>query len=393
MTASSQLTIVGGGQLGMFLCQAAGRLGISAQIVTSDGTAPATGIADSSIVSDYDAAGLAKRIAEFADVVTFEFEAVPEALLAELESCEQAGDFVVRPAINTLRLLKNKATQKTWLAEQGFPTMPFSVEEAPAERYADLVAQFGLPLVQKAQTGGYDGYGVQVLAQDAKPEDMWPIPSIIEHYLEKPVELGVVVARSVTGDMQVYPPVRMAFDHDRNILDAVVQPTGLSAAIDQQATDLARSVIERLEGVGVFAVELFLDDSRDETDQLLINEISPRVHNSGHVTLDSDKVSQFEQHVRAVCGLPLGEPAARPPAAVMRNLLYSDRMAALVEHADGPLTVRHNGSSLYWYGKQEGRDGRKMGHTTILTDNIEQSADAAEQVLEVAIRQVSEKVA
>ena len=250
MTASKQLTIVGGGQLGMFLCQAAQRLDIRSQVVTSDETAPATGMADSNIVSDYSAAGLARRIAEYADVVTFEFEDVPDALLAELESLEQAGEFVVWPAVATLRLLKNKARQKTWLAEQGIPTLPFSVEEAPAGKYAELVERFGLPLVQKAQTGGYDGYGVQVLPEDASPEDLWPVPSVIEQYLEQPTELGVVVARSASGEMRAYPPVRMAFDHGLNILDAVVQPTGLSPAIDKQATELATRVIDLLGGVG-----------------------------------------------------------------------------------------------------------------------------------------------
>lgn len=389
MNASPQLAIIGAGQLGLYLCQAAKPLGIRTRVVTSDSTAPATSIADDVIVSDYDAAGLAQRIVEDTDVVTFEFEDVPDALLDELESLQQSGSFVVNPCIDTLRLIKNKAVQKTWLEEQGFPTQPFVIEESPVENFAELVRQFGLPLVQKAQTGGYDGYGVQVLGADSGVEDMWPVPSLIEQYLERPTEIGVVVARSASGEMQSYPPVRMAFDHDLNILDAVVQPTGLTAAIDQQASDLARQVVERLNGVGIFAVEMFVDEGRDEDDQLLVNEIAPRVHNSGHVTLDSDKVSQFEQHVRAVCGLPLGEPSATPTAAVMRNLLYSDRMVGLVEHADGPLTVSKDGASLYWYGKQEGREGRKMGHTNILTDSVEQSAVAAEKILEVALEQVS----
>jgi len=389
MTASSQLTIIGGGQLGLYLCQAAQPLGIRTQVVSADSTAPAMGIADSTIVSDYDVPGLAQQIAEHADVVTFEFEDVSDVLLDELEALEQAGEFIIRPSIDTLRLIKNKASQKTWLAEQNFPTQPFVIEESPVENFAELVRQFGLPLVQKAQTGGYDGYGVQVLAAGSEAKDMWPVPSLIEQYLERPVELGVVVARSVAGEIVSYPPVRMAFDHDRNILDAVVQPTGLSASIDKQATELARQVVERLEGVGIFAVELFLDEGREKNDQLLVNEIAPRVHNSGHITLDSDKVSQFEQHVRAVCALPLTEPDTSPPAAVMRNLLYSDRMAQLVEHAKGPLKVSQDGVSLYWYGKQEGRDGRKMGHTNILTDSVEQSAEAAEKILNIAVEQVS----
>jgi len=385
MTASTTLTIIGAGQLGLYLCQAARELGIATQVISSDPAAPAIEVADSSIVAEYDAVGLAQQIAEFADVVTFEFEAVPEPLLAELEKLADEGQIVVRPSINTLRLIKNKATQKTWLAEQGIPTLSFRIEDQPVKLFDELVKEFGLPLVQKAQTGGYDGYGVQVLGQNATQQDMWPVPSMIEQYLDQPIELGVVVARSAAGEMQAYPPVRMAFDHERNILDALVQPTGLPAEIVEQAVALAKQVVDCLDDVGVFAVELFVA----EGGQLLVNEIAPRVHNSGHVTLDSDPVSQFEQHVRAVCDLVLGKPATGVTGAVMRNLLYSADMAALVEHAGGPLIVSHDGASLYWYGKREGRDGRKMGHINILTDNVEESAAAADKITQAAIRQVS----
>ena len=379
----TKLAIIGGGQLGLLLCQAARTLGIHTLVVIPDETVPAFGEADESIVNDLGESGLAAKIAERADIVTFEFEAVPDLLLDELEAAEQAGDLVVHPSVATLRLLKNKATQKSWYAEQGVPTMPFSIENDPSANFASLVEEFGLPFVQKAQTGGYDGYGVQIVPADADADTLWGVPSIIERYMDRPTELGVVVARSQDGATQAYPPVRMAFDHELNILDAVVQPTGLSQQLDAEAESLASRVIGQLGAVGVFAVEMFVD----ENGGLLVNEISPRVHNSGHVTLDSDAVSQFEQHVRAVCGLPLKAANQTPPAAVMRNLLYSDKLAGVLSQAKGPFRFEQDGSALYWYGKHEGRDGRKMGHVTVVNANLEDSVEVTKQLIDALVSQ------
>ena len=375
--SSPRLAIVGGGQLGLLLSQAARKLGISSVIVTPDAGAPALAAADSSIISALDAPNLAERIAELADVVTFEFEAVPPALLNELARMEQSGQLEVRPGVDAFLMLQNKATQKAWLKQHGLPTLPFAAVTSPPEMVEQLIEQFGLPFVQKSQVGGYDGYGVQIIRNRAELDALWDRPSIIEPLLEDPLEIAVVVARSVSGDIITYPPVRMTFDHERNILDAVILPSGCSAEIEERARQLACSIVAKLDTTGIFAVEMFL--SKD--DEMVVNEISPRVHNSGHLTLESASVSQFEQHVRAVCNLPLAQPVATTPAAVMSNLLYSDDLQFMLGQAPGR-TVCNENLCFYWYGKTEARLGRKMGHMTSIANDPEQARKHMNQVKE-----------
>ena len=371
------LGIIGGGQLGMLLCMAARDLGIQTLIVTPDATAPALAFADRNIVADLESDGLAARIAGMVATATFEFEAVPQKLLDGLVLEEAAGRLVVHPAVATLRLLQNKAHQKQWLVDHDFPTLPFRVVANPRAEKESLVREFGLPLVQKAQTGGYDGYGVQIIRSEAELDELWEVPRVIEPCLEQPTELGVVVARSASGELAVYPPVRMTFDHTRNILDAVILPSGFAGSIDEKAEQLGREVIDRLGSVGVFAVEMFLN----QNDEILINEISPRVHNSGHLTLETAAVSQFEQHVRAVCDLPLAGPGSKAGAAVMRNLLYSARLEPMLAFGPGLVESDSPDVFLYWYGKREGREGRKMGHVTCLCADPDEAARQVDAAL------------
>ena len=373
----SELVILGGGQLGMLLCEAADRLGVNTVIVTPDTEGPAMSTAGSSIIADMASEGLAEQIAKVADVVTYELEDVPESLLQQLWKKQQDGDIEVQPSTNLLQLLKNKASQKQWYEENGFPTLPFLVEDMPHKNKEKLL-EFGLPLVQKAQTGGYDGYGVQIIQDEMELDNLWDIPSMIESYVDQPVELGVVVARSRSGNMVNYQPVLMEFEHEKNILDAVVLPSGLGDDIDSKAIALARELIEGLEGVGVFAVEMFLVDG-----EILINEISPRVHNSGHHTLETSNVSQFEQHVRAVCDFELVEPDRPTESAIMANLLYSDDLEFLLEYSSGVTSSEENDVHLYWYGKKEGRPGRKMGHVTCLGLDLKESKVRTQAFIEL----------
>lgn len=368
-----RLAIIGGGQLGMMLCEAARPLGIETLIVSADKSAPALAFADQIIVKDYASEGLAGQIARAADVVTFEFEAVAAELLTELQRLQIAGKIQVHPDPAMLRLLQNKALQKQWLKEHGLPTLPFVATRRPHEDVDAIVEQIGLPFVQKAQQGGYDGYGVQVINSRSDLEKLWDKPSMIERYVKDPVELGVVLARSAKEQVVAYPPVRMDFKSEQNILDAVVYPTGFSAEINAAAEALARQVVNDLQGVGVFAVEIFLLDN----EELVVNEISPRVHNSGHHTIECFDVSQFEQHVRAVCGLQLREPAPLHEAAVMRNLLYSDELEFMLKYPSGVTTSHDMDVFVHWYGKTDPRPGRKMGHVTCLCDS---PADAGQRI-------------
>jgi len=356
------VAIIGAGQLGYLLCEAARNCGIQT-LVISDADAPALQIADDTIVSDYEAPGLAAEIAARAGVVTFEFEAVPDSLLEALtqESIE------VRPSVEVLRLIKNKARQKAWMVEAGFPTARH-IELTEAEVVSrEFLSDIAPPFVQKAQEGGYDGYGVQIIHNESELDKLWPVPSIIERFLDKPRELGVVVARSADGSAEVFPTVELLVDQERNILDMVVAPAPISAELAAEAEALSHDVIERLNSVGVFAVELFLVGESE----ILVNEISPRVHNSGHHTIESCTASQFEQHMRAVAGLPL-KPAELLKPAVMQNVLCNADVEHLVGRDPGLVAVANESVTIHWYGKKEAREGRKMGHITCVGVEPEQ---------------------
>jgi 5-(carboxyamino)imidazole ribonucleotide synthase len=366
------IAIIGGGQLGYFLCEAAQRLGIKTLVVAASADEPALRVADTSIVAALDDPDLAQRIAAHSDAVTFEFEFVPDALLAGLEEQQRLGNTVVHPDPALLRLIKNKATQKQWLQEQGLPTEAFVVADDPPAEQAEIVRRIPVPLVQKAQQGGYDGYGVQVIDNAGALDRLWAVPSIFEPFLAGVRELAVVAVRSASGEIEIYEPVELEFDTVKNILDAAIAPALISPELRDESMRLGSAVVEKLGGVGVFAIEMFLTaDSR-----LLINEVSPRVHNSGHHTLDSCATSQFEQHVRAVAGLPLGSTRQIAPA-VMKNILYTEQWEHLCALPPGVLPTRQSGVTFYWYGKIAPRPGRKMGHVTCTGAS---RADAEQQI-------------
>jgi 5-(carboxyamino)imidazole ribonucleotide synthase len=313
---------------------------------------------------------------ERCDVVTFEFEAVPKALLERLETAERAGAVSVRPRIDVLRIISNKVHQKRWMVDNAIPTLPFT--PLPAERAAALAALegFRFPLVQKAATGGYDGKGVQVLQAPEDLERLWPIKSLVEPYLPERPEIAVVLARGIDGDTQCFEPVRMQFDDRHNVLDFMSTPAGLDSSQHQAALEIAVRVVTALDGVGVFSVEMFITPAGD----LVVNEIAPRVHNAGHHTIEACAVSQFQQHLRAVAGLPLHSTEGERPA-VMQNLLYDDSMVQLLTRPPGVLKHGIANTAVHWYGKTEGRQGRKMGHITMLADDLTQARANAKAAL------------
>lgn len=367
---SDTIAVIGGGQLGYMLCEAARDLGIRTLVVTADADAPALRIADTPMVTPLDAPDLASRVASIADAVTFEFEAVPSDLLQGLHEQELQESLRVAPGAAIMSLLQNKARQKDWLVRHGFPTLPYHVtEKLPSDRRA-LLRRFGLPMVQKAQSGGYDGYGVQKISSVADLEKLWNVPSLFEPAITVAAELSVVVVRNSAGEIDSYAPVRLDFDTRRNVLHQVIAPSDLPHDINREALSLGQDVINQLGGVGVFAVEMFLTSGGE----LLINEISPRVHNTGHHTLEATATSQFEQHVRAVAGMHLGSTVTQRTSA-MRNLLFTEKLAPLMSKPPGRLATSDPDISIYWYGKTEARPYRKMGHI-ICCDVAPQDADA-----------------
>jgi 5-(carboxyamino)imidazole ribonucleotide synthase len=269
-------------------------------------------------------------------------------------------------------MIKDKGLQKRWLLEQGFPSLPHRLLGGHGIDGDSLAEEFGLPLVQKTRCGGYDGLGVQIIEDRAQLAQLWQVPSVIEAFVPECREIAVLLARGKDGEVAVYPPLGMAFDEGFNALSTVVTPADIPSTLAEEAVTLAKDIVQRLGEVGVFAVEMFID--RD--DRLFVNEISPRVHNSGHLTMEANSASQFEQHVRAVTGLPLAAIGDQRPAAMV-NILYSEGLRESCPAAATDDHLPEESVTLHWYGKEPGRIGRKMGHITALAETPRASAERA----------------
>ncbi|MEM1411008.1 MAG: ATP-grasp domain-containing protein [Pseudomonadota bacterium] len=374
-----RLGIMGGGQLGMLLCQAAKPLGVRTAVLEPNPAGSALGFADTPIIARLDDLDAVHRLVAASDVITFELEAIPDESLAVLREAERQGRVTVRPSIETLERFKDKGIQKAWLEAEGLPTLPYLPVSDGQAPEALAGANWSLPVVQKAHRGGYDGKGVQLLRSKRDLERLWDGPSYLEPALDPVRELSVVVCRGLDGTLRPYPPVSMTFDKRYNAVLSVTSPAEAEATLVAEAERIALEAIGRLDTAGVFAVELFVDPE----DQVTINEISPRVHNSGHLTLEAFEHDQFDQHVRAVMDLPLGDSQPQSPASEMLNILYDDRFKAACPTApridlvsDTPLC------RIYWYGKSTGQAGRKMGHITAAGTDIKTVRQVAKSALD-----------
>ena len=325
-------------------------------------------VADLEICADYHDLD---RVAEFArsvDVVSFEFENVPAETT---EICQRYCP--VRPAGSVLFTSQNRLREKTFLRDAGLPVTPF-VAVRSIEDLTTALQQQGTPAVLKTADWGYDGKGQLVVRSVADAGAAWStlnVPqAILEKFIDFECELSVVAARGLDGEFVSYGP--MGNSHCHHILDISVCPAVIPAAVAAEAIEISRAVLEKLDVVGVMCVEFFLTKSG----QLLINETAPRPHNSGHLTIDAHVTCQFEQQVRAICGLPLGSSELRSPSA-MANLLGDVWEGG---EPDWVAALKHPNLKLHLYGKHEARAGRKMGHLTVLADQVQ----AAEQIARAA---------
>lgn len=349
----STIGILGSGQLGRMLALAAARLGLRCHVY-ADTSGPACDIAAASIIGAYEDRGKLLAFARGVDVVTYEFENVPLVTAAILEK-----SVVVRPGPFALAIAQNRLVEKQFVAELGIPVAPF----APVVSAADLtqaLEQIGTPSVLKTQRMGYDGKGQVRVECPAEALDAWRAiggeKAVLESWLIFACEISVLVVRSGTGEMRFYDsPVNT---HENGILKVSTVPSGLSPKCLLRAQEIAASIAEALDYVGVLAVEMFYVGA-EAPDAFIVNEIAPRVHNSGHWTVDACTVSQFENHIRAVAGWPLGA-TLRHSDARMTNLLGADA-AGWAKHAAEP------GACVHLYGKNDARPGRKMGHITRLS--------------------------
>lgn len=346
----STIGILGGGQLGRMAALSAARLGYKCHIFSPDDDAPAKEVSAAATTASYEDIDAARAFARAVDVVTFEFENVPDDTLAAI-----AEIVAVRPGVEALHVSQDRAIEKTFLNDNGIGTAPW----APIVTDDDLSAagSVGFPAILKTARFGYDGKG-QVRVETAKDlsaawQEIERVPAVLEGFVDFEREISVIVARGADGESRSYIPVDNI--HRNHILHTTTAPSAINTALAQNAQDIANRVANALDLIGLLAVEMFVTDEGG----LLVNEIAPRPHNSGHWTMDACAVSQFEQFMRAVTGLPLGDPA-RHSNAVMTNLIgdEADQWQVLTDEP---------GACLHLYGKAESRAGRKMGHVNRLS--------------------------
>jgi len=364
----ARLGIIGGGQLARMMVKAAKRLGCTCVVLDPTPASPAGQVAGHQIVGGYHDADKLRELAGSCDVLTYDLENIGTETLFELE---QQGT-TIHPSPRLLATIQDKLTQKHFLKEHGIPTADFVEAEAIDEA---SFAAFGYPLVQKARRGGYDGRGVAVMREPADFASNLPVPSLLERFVPAAREIAVLVARSVDGDTRCYAPVDMVFREGANILDLLLAPADIPPDVAERAQDIAVRTVQALDGVGVFGVELFLTAEGE----VLVNEVAPRTHNSGHHTIEACVTDQFEQHVRAVLGLPLGSTEQLRPAAMI-NLLgapgYKGR--GIIKGMAAALSLP--GVCLHLYGKATTGPYRKMGHVTVLDTDLDSARAKAEQV-------------
>lgn len=362
-----RLGIIGGGQLGKMLCQAASELGVETTVLDPEVTAPASTVATRHIVAKFNDPEAYKLLSESSDVVTYEREDLDDALLAILQN---AGVSVF-PDPKILHVIQDKAKQKQFFLDHSIPTSRFVICDTPHE---SALKDFGFPLVQKVRCGGFDGRGVSVIKSASDFHKRIDAPSILESCVDIKTELAIIVARSQEGDCNVYPTVEMAMDGDGNILDTLVVPASISRDEARYIESLACSIAEALNLVGVMSVELF----KDKDGTIWVNEVSSRTHNSGHYTIEACVTSQFQQQLRAVLGLPLGSTELLSPA-VMVNILGSAPAGDTVIHGLETVLALPN-VSVHLYGKKKVSPGRKMGHSVVIDSDIQRAKEIAQKV-------------
>jgi 5-(carboxyamino)imidazole ribonucleotide synthase len=347
----STIGLVGGGQLGRMSALAAARLGYKCHILTREPGSPATQVSAGVTISDYQEPTSLRAFAAAVDVISFEFENVSAEGLDLLASLKP-----VRPSPAILRTSQDRVVEKSFLNGAGVPTAPWmAVEDLDGLREA--AGRIGLPAVLKTTRLGYDGKGQAMLRRSedlpAAFAALAPKPLILEGFIDFAQEISVVVARGEDGSYSAFDTVENR--HSNHILDVTLAPARIPESVDRQAQAIARRVADELGLVGLLAVEMFVD-SRG---RVLVNEIAPRPHNSGHWTIDACPASQFELHIRSIAGLPL-PPAVRHSDAVMKNLVGPEETALWPAILGAPGLIPH------LYGKAEARSGRKMGHVTRL---------------------------
>lgn len=364
-----RLGVLGGGQLGKMLAMAAGQWHLPIYVLDKHKSFPAGRYAAYFIEGDFAKSADVLSFGRQVNVLTIEIEHVAIDALHQLVE----EGVIVHPAPDKLDIIKDKGRQKEFFFDHHLPTTSFELYDGPAAIEAALqTGALSYPFVQKCRTQGYDGRGVAIIKSVDDLDKLLPDASIVEEWSDIEKELAVIVARNERGEMKVYPTVEMVFHPDANMLDYLACPAQLDPDLYEKSQALAIAVAEAFDINGLLAIELFLNKSGE----LLVNEVAPRPHNSGHHTIEACVTSQFEQHVRGVLNLPLGSTHLRKPA-VMINLLGEPGFHGPALYTGMEEVLKLPGVHIRLYGKSETKDFRKMGHANVIADTLDEALEKA----------------
>lgn len=372
-----KLGILGGGQLGRMLIRSCINLNITSFVMDPDIYAPCNGFSHQffqGLITDYNAV---YKFGQEVDLLTYEIEHINIEALKKLQ--DEGKKIYPQPKV--LEIVQDKGLQKEFYQKNNIPTAEFKLINNKSEIYEHT--EF-LPAVQKTRKFGYDGKGVHVIENREDIFSGFDVPSVLEKKIDFEKEISVIVARNPSGEIKVFPIVELVFNHEYNLVDYLFSPAAVSPEIEEKAQKIALEIAEKMNLVGLLAVEMFVCKNGD----VLVNEVAPRPHNSGHHTIEANVTSQFEQQLRAILDLPLGNTDLKSPA-VMINLLGEKRHTGPARYEGIDEIFKMEKVYLHLYGKKFTKPSRKMGHITVLGDTIEEALEKAEKVKEI-IKVVSE---
>ena len=363
-----RIGIVGGGQLGKMMILEAKRLGFYVAVLDPTADCPAHSICDMHIVADFDDPKGYEELSNHADVITYEFEHINATALEKLEK----EGHLIYPSVTALKTIQNKNSQKIALNDNKIPVPRFALVANTDEiKNFGKPSIFGYPLMLKTTTGGYDGKGNALINSEKDVEDAFKKLGggkkelMVEEYIDFKKEISIIACRGIDGEKVVYPVAENT--HKNSILDVTTVPAKIDKALSDSATEIANNVMSVFEGVGTFCIEMF----ETKQGEIYVNEVAPRPHNSGHYTIEGCYANQFENHIRAIVGLPFGCTNMRTPTVMVNLIGESDGNAKLIglEKAYLDPTVH-----VHYYGKSESKIGRKMGHYTVVGETVEDTA-------------------
>lgn len=360
-----KLGILGGGQLGRMLIQEAVNLNITTLVLDPDADAPCKSIAnyfENGSITDYDTV---YNFGKKADVITIEIEKVN---VEALEQLEKEGKLVY-PQPRVIRLIQDKGIQKQFFKENEIPTSPFMLVNSKEDLTSE---KFPFPYILKLRRDGYDGKGVMKITDSSDVHEAFDAPTLIEEWVNFEKEIAVIVARNANGDVKTFPMVEMEFNPEANLVEFLISPSTYPDSIQERAEKIARDIAAALNITGILAVEMFVTPSGD----ILVNELAPRPHNSGHQTIEGNYTSQFGQHLRAILNLPLGDTRSISNA-IMVNVLGEKGHDGVAKYDGLEKILSVEGVYVHLYGKKYTKPFRKMGHLTIIDQNREKAIEKA----------------